>query len=429
MEQRCFITWSSQPPPVINFNPTQSYYFGYGIASGPERTSNHQDAISVANCLVSNEILPANNVLTFTNNSIDFSDSYTSIKLEKAFKFQASNVESDGIFIFYYSGPGHKIGEDRWSLASTNFDARNPTTHITADSLINWLVQASSSKAKFVLAILNCSQGGAAIAAALTDRSRNHSGLGICVLSTNDDPLPLFTSLDTSVSTHFLCTAISKLRAGPGLLQLTNVYDFTARCSEAFFKLILNYDPAAKRVIDSYDAQPTLSALGKPRLVEIGPSEETDIGPPGALPFLAKFFTDGMTGVPLPQNAYDWLQRIGDVAAGPLADLLRLGVLGNDAVTCAALCVMTQAMASLQIAFGGTTEGGMDSTNLLLVTFTAVAATVSSVARNLVELEQRHFKLSWKSYCETMEKHGFPVPKMREMMKAKPDDTPPASVK
>lgn len=413
MDQRCYITWSHQPPSVINFNPSQSYFFGYGIVSGPTRTSNHQDAINVARCLISNEIVPANNVITFANNSSDFSDSYTLIKLAKAFKFQASNVESDGILTFYYSGPGHKMGENRWSLASTDFDARDPTTHITADSIINWLV-TSTCKAKLVLVILNCSQGGADLATALTDRTRNHSGLSVCALSTNDDPPSLFTSLDTSISARFLSTAISKLRAGQGVLQVTNVYDFTARCCEAFFKLILTYDPVAKRVIDAHVAQPTLTALGKPRLVEMGSSEETDQGPPGAMQFLAKYFHHGMAGAPLHQYAYDWLQRAGDVAEGPLADLLRLGVLGDDVVTCAVICVMMQALASVQIAFGEAAD--VDSANRLLVAFTAVAATVSSIARDSAELEERHFRLAWNSYCKTTENSGFAVPNIRGML-------------
>eukprot|EP00731_Ephydatia_muelleri_P037057 Em0388g6a len=359
MDQRCYITWSHQPPSVINFNPSQSYFFGYGIVSGPTRTSNHQDAINVARCLISNEIVPANNVITFANNSSDFSDSYTLIKLAKAFKFQASNVESDGILTFYYSG-------------------------------------------------------GADLATALTDRTRNHSGLSVCALSTNDDPPSLFTSLDTSISARFLSTAISKLRAGQGVLQVTNVYDFTARCCEAFFKLILTYDPVAKRVIDAHVAQPTLTALGKPRLVEMGSSEETDQGPPGAMQFLAKYFHHGMAGAPLHQYAYDWLQRAGDVAEGPLADLLRLGVLGDDVVTCAVICVMMQALASVQIAFGEAAD--VDSANRLLVAFTAVAATVSSIARDSAELEERHFRLAWNSYCKTTENSGFAVPNIRGML-------------
>lgn len=412
MDQRCYITWSSQPPSVINFNPTQSYFFGYGIVASPARTSNHQDVRNLASCLVTNEVLPLNNVFTFPGNSSDFRDSYTSAKLAKIFKFQASNVESDGIFMLYYSGPGYKINEQLWSLGSSDFDARDHTTHITADTIVTWLV-ATSCRAKHVVVVLNCTQGGRSIAAALTDRLRNQSGVSLCVLSVSGDPPSLFTSLEASVSNYFLCAAISKLHVGQGVLQLTNIYDFTAHCCEAFFRLIVTYDPVTKRA-DLHEAQPTLSALGKPRLVEITSSEETDNGPPGEMQFLSKYFHPGMAGAPLHQYAYDWLQRVANVGDGPLTDLHRLGVLRDDAVTCAAICVMMQALAALQMAFGDAADA--DSPNRLLVAFTAVAASVSSISRDSAEVEERHFRLAWKSYCETIENSGLTVPNIRKML-------------
>ena len=414
------ITWSTLLPSVIRFKSSQSYFFGYAIVSDPVRALNHQDVRTVAKCLISNEVVPEDNALTYADNS---SCDYTATRLAKAFKSQASNVESEGIFIFYYSGPGHDVGQQCWSLASSDFDARDQTTHITAGTITSWLVEAAC-KAKHVLVILNCSHGGASIAAALTDNTKNSSGLSTCVLSTNGDPPSLFTSLETSATSHFLCAAITKMHVGSGLLKLTNLYNLTAQSCEAFFKLIVSYNPAAKR-LDLHDAHPTIAALGKPQVVSIMPTEEND-GPPGMMQFLTEYFHDGMKGTPLHYYSYDWLQWAGNVDSSPLADLLQLGVL-HDEVVCAVICAMMYTLASVQVAFEPV---DVDSSNRLLMAFTAVAATVSTIARDSAELNEQHFRLAWRSYCETVESYGLAVPRIRSLFEGTRDaaDLRPAPV-
>eukprot|EP00731_Ephydatia_muelleri_P010191 Em0005g777a len=228
------------------------------------------------------------------------------------------------------------MGENRWSLlASTDFDARDPTTHITAD-LDNQLARDEHVQGEAGPRYPQLLSRGADLATALTDRTRNHSGLSVCALSTNDDPPSLFTSLDTSISARFLSIhplfpSCARVRGCySGLLTLT----WLNRLSLRWENLVWWRWGRRKRPIKA----PGGHAVS---------GRNTSI--------------NGMAGAPLHQYAYDWLQRAGDVAEGPLADLLRLGVLGDDVVTCAVICVMMQALASVQIAFGEAAD--VDSAN------------------------------------------------------------------
>ena len=141
---------SREAPEFISYEQTNSFFLGLGIDNTTAAVE--QDVRLIAECVRRTVLPPANVSVKVTSSN---AMACVTSQIAKEFKRQASQVGRDGIFIFYYAGTGVQISEDRWSLASSNFDSEDHSTFITAETLVSWLKDIQI-QAKEVLMIFSC---------------------------------------------------------------------------------------------------------------------------------------------------------------------------------------------------------------------------------------------------------------------------------
>ena len=401
-----YVLVSKDPPEFVSYEPTNSFFLGYGIESS--NLTAEQDAKSMVEC-VSKIVLPRSNVKVIISSAEPMACVASQIEME--FKRQASQVGLDGLFIFYYAGYGLQVSQECWSLIATNFDAGDLATLITAQTLNSWLKDVHS-KAKEVLMIFSCPFADK-IASSFDKNTQIGLNISSIALPVPIDQMAALSPLKCSTCNYFLCQAITTSFVSSGIFQLKRIYDKTAACCRAFSELIITYDPVLKR-LDTHISEPILSATRKPQHITwpscITDSDETD-GQPGNLSFLAKHFIRG-TGGPskdfLHHYADIWLKSAENLESGPLATLRNMNAL-NDEVVNAVVCVLMSSLASIQVAFE---PGSAGSANLLIVAFMTVSATVTSVCPD-VNLGVEHFKLSCQFYYRVLSACGIEAKHVR----------------
>ena len=135
-------------------------------------------------------------------------------------------------------------------------------------------------------------------------------------------------------------------------------------------------------------------------------------GVPGNLSFLTKHFIRDATGLSDARFLHPyidvWLQSAENLESGPLAMLRHLNALSEE-VTNAVVCVLMSSLASIQVAFE---PASASSTNLVIIAFMRVSATVMSVCPE-VSIGAEHFKLSCQFYSQVLSACGLDTKHVR----------------
>ena len=397
---------SKEPPECISYEPTNSFFLGLGIENSTAPVE--QDVKSIAEC-VSRTVLPRSNVSVKVTSSNAMA--CVASQIAKEFKRQASQVRRDGIFMFYYAGAVVQISEDRYSLVSSDFDSGDHSTFITAETLVSWLKDIQS-EAKEVLMIFSC-QFADKIASAFYKNLLQSINISAIALPVANAQTTILSPLKCSTCNYFLCQAINTTFASSGIFQLKRIYDKTVTCCGAFSELIVTYDPVLK-CLNRQICEPTLAATRKPQYISrILEGDEVDGGRvPGNLSFLAKHFIRGVTG---PSNASFlhhyvdvWLQSAENLETGPLAVLRHVNALSEEVIS-AVVCVLMSSLASIQVAFEPASAG---STNLVIIAFMRVSATVTSMCPE-ASVGAEHFKLSCQCYSQVLSACGLDTKSVR----------------
>ena len=402
------------PQDNFDYVPEQSFCITYGIdqCENPKvdiKKFGDHDARKMSECLVNGGVVVRNNMHLFSTSLNP--DACKADNISDSFSGIASKVGREGLFIFYYSGPGVEVGSYNWSLTPYDFNLSNAASHITSSTLTNWLITAGC-KAKYVLFILDCPFANKIASSLTVPLSRNAPDLNICTLSTHSalEPTPAFAILSNSVFSYFLCKAVQCSYVMPGLLPIRKIYSAAESCSVALSSLVVTYDPVEK-CLSSTEMQPSITArnflpVGK-HLDPYG--DDYPDGVPGNFAFLTKHFNKKTKAVNLHEKAYAWLQAAEDMEEGPLVVLAKNGALEGDVLQ-AVICSMMCSLASFQVALE---EKGMAANpNLLIIAFLQVAATVASASPGL-ELGEQHFKYSWEFYHKVLHECGVNTEKVR----------------
>ena len=397
-----YVLISRDPPEFISYEPTNSFFLGYGI-EGSNMTA-EQDAKVMAEC-VSRTVLPRSNVSMKMSSSNPMACAGSQIA--KEFKTHASQVGRDGLFVFYYAGPGVQVSPDCWSIVPSNFDRSDPTTFITAQTINSWLRDVHS-EAKEVLMIFACPFADK-ITSAFDKGPQSGLNMSSIALPSPVDQMATLSPLKCSTSNYFLCQAMTTSFLSSGILQLKRIYDKTVTCCRAFSDLIVTYDPVLKCLNRHSSSEPTLASTRKPQPVTCALDREETDAVPGNLAFLAKHFTRGGRGHSRLHHYVDvWLQSAENLDSGPLAVLRSMNTLNEELVN-AVVCVLMCSLASIQVAFE---PGSAGSANLLIIAFMTVSATVTSVYPD-VSLGVDHFKLSCQFYYRILSACGIETSSVR----------------
>ena len=154
---------SNNPPEVISYEPQQSCVIAFGIDHSVASRSSHmsstaaKDAEHIVSSFVACKVVPESNVQLLT--TLTDHDCCTSGGIQHAFNECAQKVGQEGMLVFIYSGSGVKTNDNNCSLYSLDFNKDNANTHITSNTLLQWLAELQN-KPKHVFFILDCSFAG-----------------------------------------------------------------------------------------------------------------------------------------------------------------------------------------------------------------------------------------------------------------------------
>lgn len=394
---------SKEPQEFIGYEPRSSYFLCFGIENS--NLNVEQDTKSIVDCF-SEAVLPRSHV----DVQVVPGDSTACAvsQIEREFKLYASHVRRDGLFIFYYAGPAVKVSEAQWSLVSSDVDSQNPFNFITAESLVAWLNDAQS-EAKEVLMVLSCPFADK-ITSGFRSIQLQSVNISAIALPTANEQMASLSRLKSSTCHLFLCQAVTSY-ASSGVFQLKRIYERTAACCKAFSELIVTYDPVTRR-LNRDVSETTLAAVRRAeRISLVQDCDETDGGAPGNFSFLTRHFGPSTEAGGLHPYVDTWLQSAEDLESGPLSVLRQRNALSDQVVISAVVCVLMSSVASIQAAFQ---PASACSSNLLIVAFMKVSATVTSVYHE-ANLGVEHFKASYQHYSEVLSACGLETQRIRSL--------------
>ena len=419
LREDSFLHISTKPPESMSYEPQQSYMVAFGIDQGTGVAAHSKDAKHITDSFVGCGVLPNSNVQLCTTSS-DY-DSSTFEEIQQAFKECGRKVGPEGLFVFVYTGSGVQT-DSNCSLYSIDFNEHDTNTHITPDTLLQWLADLQS-KPKHIVFILDCSFAGK-IASDLTAFKHfkcTNAPQDLCVLSARSGSEMAFVidTLGHSIFSYFVAWAFQNTRFTPGLIPTSKIYKSIQTCTFALSSLVLTYNPSTK-VLKPNMIDPEVKYLKKQsaivRFVEqaLGDDETDHDIPVGRFEYLTKYYkrNRGARHTSLHDKAMGWLEmvQVDDYPKGPLAQLHANKVLhGNVLLT--VFCSMMFSLASIQVAL---IKDSISDPNLFIYAFLTVAATINAVNHE-AEFTVDYFRHSWEFYHQVLVENGVRDKKFREL--------------
>ena len=425
---RAVVTISS-PTRSIDFDQKKSTLLSfnvgnrYGVKDTPSTSSLNASPLKedlLASTLVNRAVLLEENVLSY--NCSQDADYTSKSDMQSLFLQQIAKVSNKGLFVFAYTGPAVEVdtstGVDH-SLKLLDFDPDNGLTHVSPDSLLEWLSQAQTPPC-CVIFILDC-PFARELTSALTDvrKSRvpfNTEMFAIGAQLGVEKTLHFDTLGNQSIFAYFLSWAFRNTAFTPGNLPLEKILRKAETCTTALSSLIVTYDDH-HRILKSSTVEPKTTFIKRLEASVQGlgePSGEDETDSVGGIAFLTRHFIRQKKRVNLHQKVLEWLYLVSDPrnVNSPLGQLYENGVLESDLLL-TAICAMMFSVASFQVAL---IQESIADPNLFIIAFVSVIATVEVVQRNVKDEDLIEVcKRSWEYYHQVLTQNKVKDKRMKEL--------------
>lgn len=420
---RAVVTITS-PTRSIDFDPKDSALVSFnvgdkcGVKVTPSTSSLNATLLKedlLANTLVNRAVLLKENVNSQAADNVSKSD------MQSLFLQQIAKVNNKGLFVFSYTGPAIDVvtstGID-YSLKLLDFDPDSGLTHVSPDTLLEWLSRAQPPPGCIIF-ILDC-PFACEFASALTDVRKSRVPFNTEVFAIGAQLGAKKTRrLDTlgnqSIFAYFLSWTFRNTAFTPGNLPLEKILRTTETCTTALSSLIVTYDEH-HRILKSSTIEPKTTFIKRLEASVQGlrePSGEDETDSVGGIAFLTRHFDRRKKKVNLHQKVVEWLYLVSDPRNenSPLNQLHENGVLESHIPT--AICAMMFSVASFQVAL--IKESSADP-NLFIIAFVSVIATIEVVQRNVKEEDLIEVcKRSWEYYHEVLSQNKVKDKCMKEL--------------
>lgn len=336
--------------------------------------------------------------------------------MRDSFMRSASQVDTNGLFVFSFSGHGLKgVRNDQWGLAPADFDCTIKKL-ITGSVIIDWLHHVRF-QGRYALLILDCCfAGGIAEQIVLNTVQADISIPGLFVLTscTAHESSLVVTTLGHSVFNYALGNSLyNNTIAQNGRLPIKEVYENCEKCCVALSSLLIAYDQKTK-ALKWKTMQPEfkgyrLNAFVQ-SLLDESDSDQTDLGI-GRFEFILKYYqfkSKGGKSVVIPDKCQAWLEIVSQ-PTGPLEELKALDLLDGNLLK-SVVASMVYSMASFFVACN---LPEIATRNAFIVAFLHVTAAIDSVHR-AVELSLHDMVEGLQYYSHVLTKHKI---KSKELSK------------
>ena len=337
--------------------------------------------------------------------------------MRRTFLFAANKVDTNGIFIFHFTGHGLKVGkagEYQWGLVPADFD-RTKEKFITGEKITSWL-HGVRFQGRYVLIILDsCYSGGMAevIATGTVEHELPIGGLYVFTSCTANEASLVVTALGQSIFNYFFCSNLFKSYAQPGKLPIKEIYENCDACCMAFSSLLLSYD-STEDVLKWRMMQPEFKYYQLTAFVQsfFDSEEQTDAAAPGRFSFVLEYYDftrHTKKRQPIEDKCLSWLQT-ASCSEGALAELEKRELL-NGPILSAAVASMMYSVASIFIACD---QENVTDPNIFIIAFIHVLAAIDNIHRDL-EISRNDLKLGLEYYVDVLRKHKIPPGRLNKL--------------
>ena len=328
-------------------------------------------------------------------------------------------MDTNGIFIFSFTGHGIKVGHKDFGLAPVDFNYTKET-FITASVLIEWL-HFVRFQGRYALFILDCCYaGGIGDQMVLDSVEADLPTPGLFVFSscTAFESSLVVTSLGHSIFNYFFTFSLfNSYRSQNGQLAVKNVFEECDACCIAFSSLLVSYDRDLK-VLKWNMMEPEFKYFQLTAFIQSlfeDSIEEVDAAEPGRFQFALKYYdVSKKRRKPhmIPDKCQAWLEVMSQ-PGGPLETLKKKELL-KDALLSSAIGSMMHSMASIFVACN---QPNVSDRNVFLVAFIHVIAAVDRVLQD-VTVRCEDLKLSIEYYYNVLQKHKISSGELRKLYNA-----------
>jgi hypothetical protein len=326
--------------------------------------------------------------------------------IKRTFMETANKVDTNGIFIFSFSGHGIKGQQETFGLAPSDFN-RTTKTLITAGMLVDWL-HSIRFQGRYALFILDsCFAGGLAKQIILDSIQSDIPTPGVFVLSacTAYQSSIVVTSLGHSTFNYFLSLCLfNSTDSQSGQLAIGDIYKECNACCIAFSSLLVSYDAKSKQLKWSA-MQPVFKYFQLTAFIWSlfeESEDEIDAAETGRFQFvLDYYFRHKKHSVVIPDTCQAWLEDVSG-PGGALQELHKRQLLEGRLLT-ATICSMICSMASIFIAHK---TPHISDRNVFIVAFVHVLAAIDRVTKDLT-VTKLDLKLGIEYYFHALQKHNI----------------------
>lgn len=342
--------------------------------------------------------------------------------MHQSFMEAASKVDTNGIFVFYFTGHGLKIRagkgsqSDEWGLAPMDFDCTR-NTFITAAVLVSWLqyVRFQGRYAFFILDCCYASGIGEKLVIDAVEAEIPVPGLFVLTACTALESSLVLPILEHSIFNFFLGHCLfNSYYCQRGRLPIKKVYEECQKCCLALSSLLIGYDSKLK-LLKWNMMQPemkyfNLTEFVESLLSESDSTEQTDSGLPNRFQFALEYYKSGTKkSVIIPDKCQAWLEIVSQ-PNGPLDELHKRQFIEGKMLT-AIVASMMYSMASFFVA---RQQPDMSSSNTFIVSFLHVVAAIDRV-HGSVSFTLTDLKICLEFYATALDKHKISPGDLRRL--------------
>ena len=401
-----FVIVSNALPEALQFNPAESRLISYGIDKQTSPSFRHKTLSSVT---VNDAEQIKNAFLTvgaiFEHKAYLYAasrqtDCCTANGMKETFQKHASQVGTEGLFVFHFSGHGISIRNQEWGLAPADFDYSRDT-YITAEILGQWLNEIKCN-AKYILFTLDCCYAGG-IANELANLSLVNRSVDLYVISAcmAHETSVVLSTLGNSIFTYFLTNAIILCHKTAGNLPIREIFFECQTCCECLTNMLVMYNEQSGLQIKSM--QPQISVRN------IVSSHDYPDAAIGRFQYAIELYNHALPIIPLHKKSLAYLDSLLD---GPLLQFEKRNLLLGKVME-TVLCTLMYSIASIEVACD-TDLNKMKNPNLSITTFIQVASTIDMVHHSM-EIPENVFFLSWLFYKEVLSKHNIKLTRINAL--------------
>ena len=423
-ENDCFLVISNAPETCLEFDSNKSCMLAFGIDKQLHPNFQNRslgptvklDALETSMTFVKKLNLFRFKVYCSSENP----DQCTHAGMQEAIKRTSKQVGDGGIFILFFGGHGINDSNQKWALASADFDLTK-STYLTTENLIKCISQ-SECKARYILVILDCCYSGvmATTMTAISDMLLPHTY--VLAAGTAYESSFAVGTLRHSIFTYFLNAFVNAIPIQPNSLPLAKIYDECKLCCEALSSLILSVDTTNGDLkVNSKTAVPSLSHFDPSFSLEI---EETDSSPQidvvhvPRLLFVNKLFQEQSDKTkPRPQLhtlTHAWLRSLIYGQYQPINILEEKQMLVSDpdgSVLKTVVTLIMQSIAVIELVHNRNTLGEPD---IFLLAFINTIAVIDMVHPSF-PTGPKHMFESWQLYHNILLKYGIDDTLMKKL--------------